>query len=186
MLPIAGIILLAASFIGGMRYADSRTQIPTPIEAPSEKTRLYTNEQWNFSVRYPAELSVSEEPNSVSFGYEDEPWFSGYNVQTEETPFDSTEEWLEAQPKGNFSSEGYELILWLDSSQKTAIVAEYVEYDRRSDGTYIHGRYFYAVRIDNGILYKFPISFVQFEEQGVPEISQDSLNFVRSFKPYID
>lgn len=181
--------MIVASFLGGVLYADSiHDPAPASMEEQTGDTKLYTNEQWHFSVRYPAMMDeITENPNSIVFGMKGDSWLSGYVVNTKEAPFDSTKEWLDAQPKGDFSSEGYELILWLDHQQQTAVVAEYVEYDRRPDGTYVHGRYFYAVRIDNGILYKFHVGgAVQFEERGVPQISSDSLEFVHSFKPYIE
>jgi len=198
---VGAFLLLVAAFAGGLYVGSNEAsdQIPSSTATQIQQintdqvpntdtdTKLYKNEQRHFSVRYPADLEVQEGLNGVVFGYQGEPWFSGYSVQTEEVPFTSTVEWLDAQTKGNFSSEGYELILWLDHNQQTAIVAEYVEYDRRPDGTYVHGRYFYAVRIDNGILYKFHVGgAVQFEERGVPRISSDSLEFVHSFKPYIE
>lgn len=190
-LGIAGaLLLLITAFVGGAYIASNKTSkgaFPSPsLEVQQDDTKPYTNERWNFSVRYPADLQIKEEANLIAFGFPGEP-FTNYNIQVQETPFTSTEEWLNAQPKGGFTSEGYEPVLWLDFSQKTAIVAEYVEYDRKPNGSYVHGRYFYAVRVDNGILYKFHVGgAVQFEEQGTPRINLDALNFVHSFKPYVE
>jgi hypothetical protein len=198
-LAIVGtLLLLITAFVGGAYVgsnnashiasppATTQIQQTTNDQTPETDTTLYTNDAWNFSIQYPSDLEVQEGSNGTVFGHEGDPWIAGYSVGTKNVPFNSTEEWLAAQTKGNFSSEGYELLLWLDSNEKTAIVAEYVEYDRKPDGSYVHGRYFYAVRVDNGILYRFLVSGVQFEERGAPQISLDHLKFVESFRPYVE
>jgi hypothetical protein len=182
------LFLLIAAFAGGMYFCSVSDQEsaspPVPAETQNEETKLYTNERLGFSIEYPAYLDeVQENPNSISFRIKDDGGLSGFGILTEEVSFKTTEEWLEAQPKGSFSSDGYELFFWMDHSfRKVVFVFKYVVYDREMDGQPIYGRYLYAVRVENGILYKFPLTFVLFPESAV-QIDSSVLHFVLSFKP---
>ena len=168
-----------------------QNQSPTSVYPLPTATKLYTNDQWQFSLLYPAELDdIQEGSDSVAFGMKNDSGLSGYAIRVEPTSFGSTEAWLAAQPKGSTSSEGYELVSWLtlpSSSMRTAIVAEYVVYDRDQNRQPLYRKGLYAVHVEHGRMYLFPFgSSVQFDTDEVPEVSALPLNFLLSFKPYVE
>jgi hypothetical protein len=165
VLSIAGILfLLIAAFAGGMYFCSVSDQEsaspPVPAETQEAETKLYTNERLRFSIEYSPELNdIQEIGNKVVFHIKGENR-SGFGVLTERVPFNTTEEWLDAQPRGSLTSLGIEENLWLDryaGGIGTALISQYVVVDYDGDGP-IYGKGLYAVRVNNGILYKIPLS----------------------------
>jgi len=150
-----------------------------------EETMSYESKRLKFAVDYPAKLNVSEETgNTVSFRTStEEPWM--VSISAEKTSLASTQEWLNAQPKGSAASAGFETILWLGRSPDgKVIVAEYVVVDRDGNKP-IYGKTLSAVLVQNGMLYKIKFRN-QFKADEAPVIDPELLNIITSFRTYPD
>jgi hypothetical protein len=182
---LGAIAVAGVAFSGGVYFClngeRSNPQPPAPVVTTDEGTKLYSTNQLHFSIRYPAYLDdIQEEEGRVVFRMKNDPGLSGFGVTTEKVPFNTTQDWLNAQPKGSASSAGYEAQLLLGGESDTALVSEYVVVD--SDmGKPIYGKIIEGLHVENGTLYKI-LFRNQFHIDQIPRISAKMMDVISSFR----
>jgi hypothetical protein len=143
--------------------------------------KSYTNDTLRFLIQYPSYLNeVQEGSDRVIFRIKDDPGMggSGFSVLTEKVSYNTTEEWLQAQPKGA-AKDGIDKVVWLDRSDEAftrLIVSRYVvsEYDEDHQPVYRKG--LFTICVNNGMLYEIPLTPSEsFDANEEPFISADEV-----------
>lgn len=144
------------------------------------KPNDYVNKDLGFSLTLPAWVDDVRlpRPGSVTFTVKDESWMAGFVIEVENTGFQSTADWLAAQPKGSATSTGVDPVLWIGSEK--VVLSDYVVVDQ-DDDRLIYGKYTQLVVANRGRLYRFRFG----HQGGVSDplkIEDDILTAVQSLK----
>jgi len=176
------------SFIFPECAASAQVSVPisAPVEEEAETMKSYTNDRLRFSVKYPSYLNEIEEgENAVGFHIKDDPGLAGFSVLTKKVLFDTTVGWLNAQPRGSSESEGIKEILWLDGGGSDGLgamlIAEYDHVDT-DNGRPIYGKALSVVRVNEGVLYKIPLTRMDFAANQIPRLGEGGLAIATSLR----
>jgi hypothetical protein len=150
LILISGVFFVIASLEREMKEKATSTQ-PASTVLEDSVPRVYTDDALHFSMEVPPRITdIEKMGQGIVFGESpDGPWIIG--VSAELTPYDTTEDWLNAQPKVSASSRGYELIRWIGAqTDGKVLVAEYV--GPGLDGS-TYGKRLFMMTVKNGSLY---------------------------------
>jgi hypothetical protein len=179
VLTFAGVVLIAAASAVAGSYFGSPTK--DSAESETRVTAAYISPQLHFSIEYPAALDeIDEYPGKVIFRIKNADDLSGFGVLVTNVPFSSTQDWLDAQPRGSASAAGYQPVLWMN---ETAVVAEYLVVDYDGDRP-IYAKRMSAAVVSGGKLYKVEYNN-QFPESWVPNVPVDMMNVFTSLTPSV-
>jgi hypothetical protein len=178
--------------IAGVYYGKSLNKSSAQNQQPlisnqeddGQTIKDYTNDKLNFSLKYKSYLNlILEESDRVVFHTKDDD-MTGFGVVMEKVPYSSTKDWLAAQPKGSAKGPGFEGVLWInhfgDEGNGTLLVDEYVQTDS-DNGKPIYGKYFYGVRVKDGVLYKI-LSKNEFPASAISSSDSEMMDVYSSFQ----
>lgn len=169
-LGIALFLFLSGVLLGTYYFHPVRTSSPllntsttTTQEVAATETKEYKSEKFKFTIQYSSLINdIQEESDRVTFRVKDDPemFGQGFSVLIEKTPYQTTAEWLKAQPKGA-TKNGVSQIVWIDQNEgegAKTIITKYVAYDTAEDGHLIYRKGLYAVCVKNEMLYTIPLT----------------------------
>jgi len=134
---------------------------------------------------YPVAFSsIDEQANTTTFkAGSDEPW--GFVVSVQKTEYATTQDWLNAQPKGGTAAPGYQPVLWVDAAPTgKLVVAQYIHVDSEGNRP-IYGKNLGMVYVQNGSLYTLSYKN-ELRASDVPVLDFDTLSVINSFQAFIE
>jgi len=157
---------------------DDSAQTNEQPQNNAQQLKKYINKQFGYSFEYPKTFtSIQEQNNSVTLAAnESDHW--AYDVSVSTSSFKSTQEWLDAQPKGSATSAGYEPVLQIGDD--FILVSEYVVIDYNGKKP-IYGKHLLVIAVRDGKLFKISISG-NMQSEDTPFLSQDDMGIISSFQ----
>lgn len=183
LLVCLALLLLCSAFAAGYFWkAHSKAIVSINTEEQSQndgqQMKTYVSKKLGLSFKYPKSYtSIHEQDNHVTLSADESDHWA-YELSVTTTSFNTTQEWLDAQPKGSATSTGYEPVLRIGDNIILASVYVVVDYNGNKP---IYGKYLAAITIQNGILLEMSISG-QLQPEDVPFIIHDAIAIVLSLQ----
>lgn len=172
--------ILLGTFAATIYFTEKQTRTNSITE--ENGTKRYKNDRWHYSLEYlNTYLSVKELTDQVTFAAtETDAW--SFSVLTQPTAAASAQEWLDSEPKGGMSSQGYQVLFLMPMTDggQMAVIAEYVIVDHDGE-TPIYGKVIKGLLVKNGVLFQILIN-LQLTADQVATIPADMMHALISFQ----